>query len=115
MRDTYVNVKEGAVVHLMGITGDKAWILTSIGVSRPSNRGKGAASRLLNVVTADADAEDVLLVLSVEPDGTDGLGFHELIAFYERHGFISLEHGEGMMYRNPRGAKLPVPEWLICF
>lgn len=115
MRSSYVNVEEGAVVHLMEITGGAVWIVTSVAVPLRRNRGKGAASRLLDRVLVDSDAEGVQLVLSVEPDGTDGLDFEALQRFYVRHGFRDIADHSGLMYRNPYEAAEPEPAWLICF
>lgn len=115
MKSSYVNVEEGAVVHLMEITGGAVWIVTSVAVPLRRNRGKGAASRLLDVVLADADAEGIQLVLSVEPDSTDGLNFDELYDFYERHSFRDINGRSGLMYRNACGAAEPEPVWLMCF
>jgi predicted GNAT family acetyltransferase len=98
MKDTYANVEQGAVIHLMD-AGDHGYIITSVGVQR-SMRGQGAASQLLKRVCADADREGVTLLLAVEPDGT-GLGRNELIAFYGRHGFSGLD-AEDTMVREPR-------------
>lgn len=102
MQSSYYNVAEGASINLMGtLPYHENWYLVT-GVSVQFRfRGRGAASRLLKQVCADADREGVTLLLSIQPDGT-GLGYEELRAFYARNGFAMFGSEEDAMIREPR-------------
>lgn len=78
------------------------WWITRVSVL-PPHRGNGIASRLLDLVCADADAEGITLWLGISPDIADvtALPYEELEAFYERRGFVNQEDG-GIMKRPPR-------------
>ncbi|MGK5626999.1 GNAT family N-acetyltransferase [Streptomyces sp. URMC 123] len=71
-------------------------------VVRPAERGKGLGTEILNLVCAEAEAEGMDLMLSVDPS-PGGLTFEELVQWYERHGFVEhIEEGEpqpGIMIR----------------
>jgi GNAT superfamily N-acetyltransferase len=65
-----------------------AWLLTGVDVAY-AERGKGVARELLRRVLADADAENVTLYLSIEPDQSLGsLNENQLRGWYKRLGFI---------------------------
>lgn len=63
------------------------------------HRAKGYGSTLLKQICADADAEQVPLILAPEPSG--GLPYEELVSWYMRHGFEWTSSG-AMMERKPR-------------
>lgn len=103
MKHMYADIENGVIIHLMDI-GD-GWLVTSVGV-QSHQRGTGAASRLLDEVLKEADAEGVSMFLSIEPDGT-GLDAATLRSWYERKGFEAMdpELTEIGMVRTPRSAK----------
>lgn len=78
----------------------EGWLITRINVP-VAYRGRGHARELLRRVLADADAERVPLYLEISP--SDGLGFTELRAWYERHGFKRISRGDyrGLFLRRP--------------
>lgn len=99
MKTTYFNLDEGAMIHLM--PGDEVYLVTEVSV-RPGYRRRGAASRLMDEMIADADREGVPLILTVQPDVPGvGLDFDQLVAFYSRKGFTELD-SEGTMVREPK-------------
>lgn len=59
-------------------------IITRINVP-VAHRGQGYATKLLNLITDDADNEGVTLFLEISP--SDGLGYYQLLGMYKRHGF----------------------------
>lgn len=65
-------------------------------------RGRGFGTELLKQILADADAEEVPLML--EPVATGGLTAHQLEKWYERHGFV--KHPLGM-FRQPKRSASP--------
>lgn len=73
------------------------WTITRINVPRAA-RGRGLASKILDEIIADADAEGVELWLEVSP--SDGLNYIQLVDWYKRHGFESRD-GYGSMRRRP--------------
>jgi len=74
-------------------------------------RGNGAASRALDAVLRQADAEGVTLFLTPERIGDSGLSDAQLKAFYTRHGFASNRGPDrdfstrATMVRKPRPAE----------
>lgn len=60
-----------------------AWV-HRINVPAPA-RGKGYGTRLLGLITDDADLEGVTVYLA--PLATGGLSQRQLVAWYKRHGF----------------------------
>jgi N-acetylglutamate synthase-like GNAT family acetyltransferase len=87
MQHVYFSKEDGVVIHGMDI-GD-CWLITSIGV-QSAQRGRGAATRMLQEVLKDADKDQVKLFLSIEPDGT-GLDDDALRSWYSRLGFVSMD------------------------
>jgi GNAT superfamily N-acetyltransferase len=96
----HYNVKLGgrflAVADLVWHT-KKTLMLTRINVPTPY-RGQGHASKLLKQILADADAEGITIHLHASPSG--GLDESQLIAWYERHGFVTKNCL--IMERNPQ-------------
>lgn len=69
----------------------------------PENaRGQGEASRALQEVLRQADAQGLTVYLTADPVGSGGLSKAQLEAFYNRNGFIS--DGAGGMVRKPQSA-----------
>ncbi len=100
MKHQYYSVEAGTTVDLM-CWNDDMWLITRVEVNRKF-RGQGHASRMLDLVCADADAERATLVLSVEPDGT-GLDTAALMAFYFKRGFVPLaEDDPHALIRTPK-------------
>jgi len=73
------------------------WTITRINVPEKF-RGQGHGSELLQLILADADAEQVPLQLSVFPTGP--LGWRALADWYERYGFKMVS--TGYMRRRPK-------------
>ena len=70
--------------------------------TRHDIRGKGYASRLFNQVLADADRQNVVLMLSIQPD-PGGLPYSALHLWYKRCGFIYCsEYDDPTMIRYPQ-------------
>lgn len=65
------------------------WLITGVFV-RPDDRGKGAGTRLLKDIIADAEREGENLYLTVLADSSNGLNDEQLRDWYMRHGFKSL-------------------------
>jgi GNAT superfamily N-acetyltransferase len=66
-------------------------------------RGQGYGSKLLKMITDDADREKVILSLAILPSG--GLNYEQLQAWYERNGFVGYPQettGYTIFYRKPR-------------
>lgn len=59
-------------------------------------RGTGVGSRLLKMITDDADKEGVSLFLEIQPYGE--MTYDDLAAWYGRHGFVGL----GLWERKPK-------------
>lgn len=97
MRHIYSNIPTHTVIHTMEMLD--GLVITSVGTR---SRGQGCASRLLKTVTDEADAEGVILYLSIEPDGT-GLDEDQLRSWYSRNGFANMdpELTETGMIRQP--------------
>lgn len=87
MRDTYADAAHGVTIDLM--PGDVVWLLCRVMTAAHLGfRGQGYARQLMDQVLADADAEHIALILSVEPGaGTDET---RLRAWYARLGFTQL-------------------------
>lgn len=75
------------------------WVLNRINVPGPA-RGNGYGSKLLKMVTDNADEEGVTLILGPEPSGP--LDFDALVAWYQRNGFQWTRSG-ACMERKPHG------------
>lgn len=73
----------------------------------PSHRGKGFGSQVMQKVLADADAQGITLRLLVAPQ--DGLKYEELVAWYERCGFVQSD-SILVYYRQPKRVRLPAME-----
>jgi hypothetical protein len=73
------------------------WTITRINVPE-IYRGHGYGSALLDRILADADEEQVTLRLEIFPSG--GLDYDQLVAWYERKGFMMTP--SGYMKRQPR-------------
>lgn len=117
MNHGYFDLKSGAQVDLIhGKLDDQISIITRIVVPKNS-RGQRHASKLMERVLEDADAEQVMLVLAVE-SYDDGLTNEQLAEWYERLGFVwmreailelpaevDVEPGNGLvMVRKPKGS-----------
>jgi N-acetylglutamate synthase-like GNAT family acetyltransferase len=109
MKDTYFDYDEGNhyLTTINGMTGkDDAgrdwWLITGIETNR-QGRGKGRAKKLLNEVLADADREEVILLLSVDP--SPGVSVHRLITWYKSVGFDFIHHDDMAMKRFPKNTK----------
>lgn len=74
------------------------YMINRINVPRPW-RGKGVASELLQECLADADAEEVPLILEVS--SSDGLNWMQLHAWYTRYGFKPHILGPSHLLRLP--------------
>lgn len=67
----------------------------------PEFRGKGHGSRLLQRVLDDADEEDVIVMLGINPYGE--MTYDQLRDWYERHGFVEEDRGSGSIFiRQPQ-------------
>lgn len=87
MKHMYADIENGVIIHLMDI--GEGWLITSVGV-QSHQRGRGAASKLLDEVLKNSEAEKVTMFLSIEPDGT-GLDGEVLRAWYGRKGFVAMD------------------------
>jgi predicted GNAT family acetyltransferase len=99
MRHTYADVDHWATVHLFHCTplSENKYIVSGWEINR-KYRGQGYASKLFDLMLADADKEKATLMLAVEPDGT-GLDELALFAFYESRGFKRLHENSFTMVR----------------
>lgn len=99
MKTCYVDYQTRAIADLARpgelYTG---WTITRINVPRDV-RGRGLGTKILVEIITDADAEGVSLWLEVSP--SDGLNYIQLVDWYKRHGFVSID-GYGVMRRRPR-------------
>lgn len=73
------------------------WRVTRINVP-VRGRGRGVARDMLKELTDRADRECMTICLDIAP--SDGLGYHALHCWYERHGFIPHEN-PGTWFRRP--------------
>jgi hypothetical protein len=109
VKTTYYDLEHGATIDLS--PGGRFCLLNRIAVQKC---GQGAGSRLMAQVLADADAESVDLMLSVDPSpGTD---YSRLRSWYERLGFrqFDAEDPDTMVrYHRPSTADIDaaLAEW----
>lgn len=104
--DSYVRHGGAASASLLSNpSGEGPVIVTEIHVWQ-GFRGRGWASDLLKEITASADREGVVLMLSVDP-GPFGLDAQQLVDWYSRHGFQQVE-AEGKIEPDVM-ARLPQP------
>lgn len=76
-------------------------ILEVVRVFTPvEHRRKGHASMLMHKITSDADAFGIVLLLRPQSFGEDS-GM-DLISFYARFGFITIQREPVLMARQPR-------------
>ncbi|MEV6419059.1 GNAT family N-acetyltransferase [Streptomyces sp. NPDC051662] len=103
MKDVYV-LHAGAVSAslLLDPTGNQPAILSEVAV-RPDDQGQGWGSEILRMVCAEADAEAITLMLSVDP-GPYGLSYEALRAWYGRHGFVG-DSSDDVMIRVPHASE----------
>lgn len=73
------------------------WTVTRINVPREF-RGQGNGTKILKLILADADREQITLQL--EPSPSDGLDYDQLVVWYKCHGFKMMP--VGYMKRLPR-------------
>ena len=92
MRDCYyIKNDEENIVAMAFLSPDvnmgseNRWILNRIAVTRMAKTGEGWGTKLLELITAQADAEKATLWLGVDPD--DPRMFYRLVGWYRRHGF----------------------------
>lgn len=78
---------------------DRTSIVTGLQVANEL-RGQGNGSKLLKLITDDADTEGIVLLLGVEPDASLGLSYDDLTAWYKRKGFRPVRGNA--MQRQPR-------------
>lgn len=103
MHRTYEHPSTGTVAYLDQVASRHrlSYIQTP-----PGFRGQGGASHVLRAITADADREAVTLCLVVRADEMrqPRLGQPQLVAWYERHGFVyECETHDGPRYsRQPK-------------
>lgn len=109
MKDIYSDVDHWSTAYLWNVTEPfpevdihrPFSILTGIEVNQAFRRN-GYASRLLSRICEDADEERVILVLSIQPDGSrDSLTYAELLRWYSGRGF-RVTHIPGVMKREPQ-------------
>jgi N-acetylglutamate synthase-like GNAT family acetyltransferase len=102
MKNVYHDLAYGATIDLS--PGGRFCLLNRIAVQK---RGQGAGARLMAQVLADADAESVDLMLSVDPSpGTD---YSRLRAWYERLGFRQYDEDDPdtlVRYHKPNAADI---------
>jgi hypothetical protein len=99
MKDLY---RHGGCVAQLMMLPLNTWLITHIGTVKVSGRrGKGDAQRCMELITADADAEHAVLLLTVSPDpDTDE---ERLRAWYRRNGFgdVAADEQGVSMRRDP--------------
>jgi ribosomal protein S18 acetylase RimI-like enzyme len=81
---------------------DHGWWVHFIRVPARQRR-QGLGGQLLKAVCADADACGCTVRLNVQPEG--GMVYGELVRWYERHGFVAIPDGGGVMERQARGRR----------
>lgn len=101
---------DGEVTVLAYLTPDVSmghegrWILNRIAVARGTDKGQGWGTKLLTLITEQADDEKATLWLGVSPD-VPGY-FRRLVKWYTRHGFRPLKRTVGpvnnVMVRPPK-------------
>lgn len=94
MKYLYVLDDEKAHANLVATADPHEWEVTNV-VVRKGYRGGGFGSEVLKLVTADADKEGVVLLLTsgLGPGYSGGLSTEQLRAWYERHGFDAIAPG----------------------
>ncbi|MFD8886425.1 GNAT family N-acetyltransferase [Streptomyces erythrochromogenes] len=106
MKPVYVLRGGLASVSLIpGSCTDHPTVVTEV-VVREGFRGRGLGSEILRAVCSDADAEGVVLLLSVDPS-PGGLSYEELGKWYSRHGFQGFQHDgpeDSVMVRLPQAS-----------
>lgn len=95
MQSCYVDYTTRAIADLVDYYG-LGMVITRLNVP-VKERGKGAGSKLLAQILADADRTHTTLFLEVVPTG--GLNEEQLTAWYKKHGF---SNWKGIMRRRPR-------------
>jgi ribosomal protein S18 acetylase RimI-like enzyme len=105
VKSSYVDVKTRSIVSLDNTQHPDGLTVTRVSVL-PQWRGRGIASRLLRECTEEADREGVVLWLAPAPDiSGSGLTRAQLIAWYERVGFVAWSAPEPVWWRRePRDA-----------
>jgi hypothetical protein len=80
------------------------WTVSRIVTWLESDRRKGAASRTLKLVCADADREGAVLRLAAAPFDSrpSALTRDELRNWYIRNGFMPIDKDRVVLERNPR-------------
>jgi predicted GNAT family acetyltransferase len=94
MKSCYMDKESRAIADLVDYYG-KGMLITRINVPT-SSRGKGAGSKLLRQIIADADRTNTVLYLEVVPTGT--MNEEQLTKWYESYGF---KYWKGFMRRKP--------------
>jgi GNAT superfamily N-acetyltransferase len=85
---------------------EHGWWVRSLRVPA-RKRWQGFGTALLRAICEDADACGCAVRLNVQPEG-GGMVYGELVRWYERHGFVGLPDGSGLMERQARGRRA---EW----
>lgn len=117
MRSCYIDFETRTIADLMPLEipnipptlplTTHGWMLTRINVPAMS-RGQGFGSRMLKAVLADADRLGEIIYLDILPTGP--LGYEDLKAWYQRHGF-RLRSGPGASYKRLPRADQPYQEF----
>lgn len=98
MRQTYIDRSTGAIADLLPPDSNGVVLITRIKVPK-KYRFLGVGSRLLQRIIDDADREGIDLELWPVPTG--GLKGAELVAWYERRGFVR-DKKTGIMTRKAK-------------
>ena len=69
--------------------------------TKPEERGKGHAKRLIAKICGLADLNRVTLLAMPLPFGITGLSKTELIAFYQQAGFFSIQDSPALLMARP--------------
>ena len=84
LKTFYADAPHGVTIDLT--EAEPCWLLNRIHTNRfRGERGKGYAAALIKIVLADADADGISLMLSVEPH--PGVDYNRLRNWYVRLGF----------------------------
>ena len=111
MQDSYHIKKDSGEIAVMAflspdinMRSENRWILNRIAVARGTNTGAGWGTKLLELITTQAEAEKVTLLLGVDPD--DPQKFWPLVKWYRRYGFTSaksrMSRVQNVMIRRPQ-------------
>jgi GNAT superfamily N-acetyltransferase len=92
-----VSYSQAVPVHLRGKVRELSGVLVD-----SASRGHGAASALLATVITEADLNRMALLVVVEPFGDTPLNETALAAWYERHGFKTIQDTPPVMVRPAR-------------